>query len=183
MWLWIFLWVWERVHSFHQILKGESNLKRLMCTWGRLWDFIFVCFYHPLRLSYSHNLYFISNMVWYLWRPRRTVLSDNIKQIQKHKELPWIWMRIQVEFVALSFFFKELRPGCKQVRIKLQREDDRCRIIAEIQWSGGNLWLLEVNAEWRIDASSAFFSPHTNKSLIKAFYVYIVVTSNNLKLS
>lgn len=27
------------------------------------------------------------------------------------------------------------------------------------------------------------FFPHTNKSLIKAFYVYIVVTFNNLKLS
>lgn len=56
-------------------------------------------------------------------------------------------MRIQLEFVALSFFFKEQRPGHKQERIRMQRADDGYRLIAKIQWSSGNPWLLEVNAE------------------------------------
>lgn len=56
-------------------------------------------------------------------------------------------MRIQLEFVALSFFFKEQRPGYQQERIGMQREDDGYRLIAKIQWSIGTLWLLEVNAE------------------------------------
>ena len=41
-------------------------------------------------------------------------------------------MRIQLEFVGF-FSFKEQRPGHRQVKIKLQRKDDRYRLIAKIQ--------------------------------------------------
>ena len=45
----------------------------------------------------------------------------------------------------------------------------------------GDCWKLMQNERWMLRVD--FFSFHTNKPLIKTFYVYIVVTSNNLKLS
>lgn len=147
------VWLWGK----HQH-SSDSKRRKLIGTWGRHWAFIFCLFYRPLRLSYSHNPYFIGNVAWYLWRPRRTALSDNIKQIQKHYKLLWIWMRTQLESVALHFFFfKEQRLGHNQVRMKLLREDDGLRLTAKILLSSANPWLLEGNTGWQIGAVRRLF--------------------------
>lgn len=44
-----FLWRWERVLSFHQTLKVERGPKKLIRTWGRLWNFILFFVLSPLK--------------------------------------------------------------------------------------------------------------------------------------
>ena len=154
-----FLWLWERVHRFLSDSKRRKCLQKVNQYLRETWRFYFCSFSHPLRLSYSHNLYFMGNVAWYLWRPRRTVLSDNISKFRNTRSCNEFEWECNLNLLPWFFFFpiKEQRPGHKQVRIKLQREDDRYRLIAKIQWSSGNRWLLEVNAEWQMDASSGFF--------------------------
>lgn len=76
------------------------------------------------------------------------------------------------------FFLKGQRPGLNQVRIKFQKDDDGCRLVAGSQQSRGNRCCRKLKFLW-------IFPHHTNNSPVKAFYVYvyIVVTSINLKLS
>lgn len=76
--------------------------------------------------------------------------------------------------VSCPFFsLKGQRPGLNQVRIKFQKEDDGCRLVAGSQQSRGNLCCRKLKFLW-------IFPHHTNNSPVKAFYVYIVVTSHLL---
>lgn len=182
----LFLWFWEGVHRFLSDSKRRKCLKKVNQYLREAWRFYFCSFSHPLRLSYSHNVYFMGNVAWYLWRPRRIVLSDNISKFRNTRschEFEWEFSLNLLPWVLCVFCFPLKSRDLATSRWGLNCRERMMGTDLLLRFSGPvgihDCWKLMQNDRWMLRVDFFFLS---NKTLIKAFYVYIVVTSNNLKL-